>query len=49
VSDIAISLPTIIGRSGIEGVLALPLADTEIAGFQRSAQVLQESLATLSA
>jgi L-lactate dehydrogenase len=48
VSNIAISLPTIIGRNGIEEVLALPLADVEIAGFQRSAQVLRESLAALS-
>jgi L-lactate dehydrogenase len=48
VSDIAISLPTIIGRNGIEKVLTLPLADIEIAGFQRSAHVLKESLAMLS-
>jgi L-lactate dehydrogenase len=47
VSDIAISLPTIIGRNGIEEVLKLPLADVEIAGFQHSAEVLKENLASL--
>lgn len=48
VSNIAISLPTIVGRTGIEEVLTLPLADAEIAAFQQSAQVLYENLATLS-
>lgn len=48
VSNIAISLPTIVGRGGIEEVLALPLADHELAGFQQSAQVLRENLASLS-
>ncbi len=48
IRDIAISLPTIVGRNGIEAVLAMPLAETEIAGFRRSAQVLQASLAELS-
>jgi L-lactate dehydrogenase len=47
VSDIAISLPTIVGRGGIEEVLTLPLADVEVAGFQRSAQVLKASLSAL--
>ncbi|MBX0326754.1 L-lactate dehydrogenase [Oscillochloris sp. ZM17-4] len=47
VSNIAISLPTIIGRSGIEEVLDLPLSPDEIAGFQQSAQLLQENLASL--
>jgi L-lactate dehydrogenase len=47
VSDIAISLPTIVGRNGIEEVLTLPLSDIEVAGFQRSAQVLKENLAAL--
>jgi L-lactate dehydrogenase len=48
VSDVAISLPTIVGRSGIEEVLTLPLADGEIAGFQHSAQVLKDNLAALA-
>jgi L-lactate dehydrogenase len=47
VSNIAISLPTIIGRGGIEAVLDLPLAEGEIARFQHSAQVLQANLASL--
>lgn len=47
VNDIAISLPTIVGRNGIEEVLTLPLADGEVAGFRHSAQVLKENLAAL--
>ncbi|NNJ09306.1 L-lactate dehydrogenase [Chloroflexales bacterium ZM16-3] len=48
VSNIAISLPTIVGRHGIEEVLALPLADDELAGLQQSAQVLRDNLASIS-
>jgi L-lactate dehydrogenase len=44
VSDIAISVPTIIGRSGIEAVLNLPMSQTELAAFQNSAQTLKEGL-----
>jgi L-lactate dehydrogenase len=47
VGEIAISLPTIVGRRGIEAVLTLPLADAELAGFRHSAQVLIESMAAL--
>jgi len=47
VSDVAISLPTIVGRAGIEGVLDLPLSAYEAAAFQRSAQILKERLAEI--
>lgn len=47
VADIAISLPTIIGRDGVEEVLTLPLDEAEVAGFQRSAQVLKDNLAQI--
>jgi L-lactate dehydrogenase len=47
VDDISLSLPTIVGRRGIEGVLALPLSDAELDAFQRSAQLLKERLAQL--
>lgn len=47
VEGISLSLPTIVGRQGVEGVLALPLSDTELDAFQRSAQLLQEWLAQL--
>lgn len=44
VSGIAISLPTIVGRDGAEGLLNLPLSEQEIALFQRSAGILKEHL-----
>ncbi len=42
VSDTCLSLPTIIGARGIEGVLDLPLSAAEAGSFQRSASILQE-------
>lgn len=42
VTDMAISLPTIVGRRGIEEVLNLPLSKGELAEFQASAQTLKE-------
>lgn len=48
VTDIALSLPTIVGRNGIEEVLNLPLSERELAAFQHSAQTLQERLAEVS-
>jgi L-lactate dehydrogenase len=47
VTDMAISLPTIIGRQGIEEVLNLPLSTRECAAFQQSAQMLKDRLAEL--
>jgi L-lactate dehydrogenase len=47
VEGIAISLPTIVGRRGIEEVLNLPFDDEERAAFGRSAQTLKERLAQL--
>jgi L-lactate dehydrogenase len=47
VSDIALSVPTIVGRNGIEEVLNLPLSESELASFQHSAQTLKASLAEL--
>jgi L-lactate dehydrogenase len=48
VEGISLSLPTIVGRAGIEEVLALTLDADEQAAFQRSAQLLKERLALLS-
>ncbi len=42
VHDISISLPTIVGRRGVEEVLTLPLSNEEIAAFQASAALLRE-------
>ncbi len=47
VDGIAISLPTIVGRNGIEEVLNLPISEEEAKAFQQSAQTLKERLAQL--
>jgi L-lactate dehydrogenase len=48
VTDIAISVPTIVGRKGIEEVLNLPMSEGELAAFQHSAQTLKDRLAEVS-
>jgi L-lactate dehydrogenase len=48
VTDIAISVPTIVGRNGIEEMLNLPLSEHELAAFQHSAQTLKDRLAEIS-
>ena len=47
VDGIAISMPTIVGRSGVEEVLDLPLSEAELKAFQASAQTLKERLSEL--
>jgi L-lactate dehydrogenase len=47
VDGIAISMPTIVGRSGVEEVLDLPLSEGELKAFQASAQTLKERLSEL--
>lgn len=42
VSDVCLSLPTVINRRGSERVFTLPLNEKELAGFKHSAQVLKE-------
>jgi L-lactate dehydrogenase len=44
VTDMAISMPTIVGRRGIEQVLNLPLSTRELVAFQSSAQTLKNRL-----
>ena len=48
VDGIAISMPTIVGRQGVEEVLNLPLSDAELAAFQSSARTLKDRLAEVS-
>jgi len=48
VSDIAISMPAIVGRWGVEEVLNLPLSESELEAFQSSAQTLKDRLAEVS-
>ena len=48
VSDICISLPTIVGADGVEEVLELALSPDEVERFCQSAQVLKDRLAQLA-
>ena len=43
-SDVALSLPTVIDRDGVEQVIRLRLSDDEKAGLLRSAHVLREHI-----
>jgi L-lactate dehydrogenase len=43
-SDVCFSLPTIIGRNGVEGMLRLDLDESEIAALRRSYDVLKKTL-----
>lgn len=45
--DVYLSLPAIVGRSGVERVLDLPLSQEEVVGLHRSARVLRETLETV--
>ena len=47
VDGMALSLPAIIGRGGVERILDIPMDDEEIAAFRRSAQTLKDRLAEL--
>ena len=44
INDVCLSLPTILNRRGVERVLHLELSPEEVAGLQRSAWVLQETI-----
>ena len=48
VDGVSISMPAIVGRSGVEKVLDLPLSEPELAAFQKSAQTLKDTLAEVS-
>ena len=48
VEGISISMPTIVGRGGVEEVLNLPLSELELQAFQKSAQTLKDRLAEIS-
>lgn len=47
VEGMALSLPTVVGRKGAEEILEIPINESEIAGFRKSAQTLKERLAEL--
>lgn len=45
IRDIALSLPSVVGREGVERVLELDLAPEELAALQNSAETISRSLA----
>lgn len=47
-SDVALSVPTIVGANGIERVLELPLSQDELALLQKSGNSLKEVIRTLN-
>jgi L-lactate dehydrogenase len=47
ISDVCLSLPTIVNRGGIHKVLRLELSDDEAAGLRKSAEVLKKTGAQL--
>ncbi|MHC1739972.1 MAG: L-lactate dehydrogenase [Anaerolineaceae bacterium] len=47
IDDVYLSLPCVINREGVNNFLRLPLSETEVAGLQRSAKVLKETLRSL--
>lgn len=48
IAGIALSLPTVVGRAGIERVLEVPMEDGELAALHRSADAIAASLAGIA-
>ncbi len=47
INDVYLSLPCVVGRSGVEHVIELPLDDSERAGLLHSAEVLRRTIEDL--
>jgi len=47
IKDVCLSIPTIVGRSGVEGLIEIALSDEERAALQNSARVLREIIDSL--
>jgi L-lactate dehydrogenase len=47
IDDVYLSLPTVLDRGGVEALLRLELAEDEIVGLRKSAEVLKNTLAQL--
>jgi L-lactate dehydrogenase len=47
ISDVCLSLPCIVNRSGVDAILPIPLNDAEKAGLQNSAQVIRSAVGAL--
>ncbi|HEU6439451.1 MAG TPA: hypothetical protein VFC12_03340, partial [Terriglobales bacterium] len=49
IDDVCLSLPTVVGRRGIERVLRLDLSPKEARGVRNSADVLRATIGSLGA
>jgi L-lactate dehydrogenase len=49
ISDVCLSVPTIVGRRGMVQQIEMKLTDEELHGLRRSAQALQETLSQVLA
>ena len=47
VSDVCLSVPVILNRSGVKGIINLPLNEEEIVNFQKSADTIKKVIASL--
>lgn len=47
ISGVCLSLPTVVGKAGVEGLLEIKLTDEERAGVQNCGKVLKETLAQI--
>jgi L-lactate dehydrogenase len=47
IRDVCLSLPTVVGRKGVERVLRLRLSPEEVTGLRRSAEILKAVIAEL--
>jgi L-lactate dehydrogenase len=47
IEDIVLSMPCVVGSSGIENQIPIVMSDEEIARLQESAKILKEILASL--
>lgn len=48
ISDVALSVPTVVNRNGVDRILHLPLEPEEIKALQNSAAVLKETIQSLT-
>jgi L-lactate dehydrogenase len=48
ITDISLSMPSVVGEYGAEQVLHLPLSDDELAAFCKSGEILKERMAQLT-
>ncbi|WP_239013895.1 L-lactate dehydrogenase [Archangium violaceum] len=47
ISDVCLSVPSIVNRGGVEAVLEVPLSDSEREGLKRSADTIRQTIRTL--